>query len=116
MKKVILSLLFLFLSSCANKALIEDGSYVFQHKFAEHPTLKSISFDVTISGLQITVTNNNESGTWPKGLVEEGLLFLHSSNQWIIVQNKSDKNANEVGGCTGGPTVVDLVQKLYWTC
>ena len=60
--------------------------------------------------------NNNEVGGWPAGIVEEGQLFLHSSNKWIISHKNSDQQATEVGGCTGGPTVVDLAKKIYWTC
>ena len=95
---------------------ISHGSYTFQHKFAEHPNSESISLDVEITGSKITVTNNNELSAWPKGVVEEGQLFLHSSKKWIITHNESDKQAIEVGGCTDGPTVVDLIKKVYWTC
>jgi len=116
MKKVALSFLFVFFTSCSNQAPISNGSYTFQHKFAEHPNSESISLDVKITGSKITVTNNNELSTWPKGVVEEGQLFLHSSKKWIITHNESDKQATEVGGCTDGPTVVDLIKKVYWTC
>jgi len=118
MKKFTLLFLMFLLVSCSNENQIPipDGSYVFEHKYAEHPKLKSITFDVKINGSKIIVINNNESKTWPKGSVEEGQLFLHSSKKWIIVHNQTDETAEEVGGCTGGPTVIDLVQKIYWTC
>ena len=116
MQKIIFSLFLFFLASCSNEQPIQSGSYVFKHKYAEHPGLESITFDVEIDGLKVTVTNNNQEGTWPKGVVEEGRLFLHSSNKWLIVHNKSDEQAEEVGGCTDGPTVIDLEKKIYWTC
>ena len=27
-----------------------------------------------------------------------------------------DAGADEVGGCSDGPTVIDLVARIYWTC
>jgi len=111
MKKTTLSCLLFLLTSCSSEIPIPNGSYTFQHKYAEHPNLESISFDVTINGSKITVTNSNESNAWVKGKVEEGRLFLHSSNKWIIIHNQADENATEVGGCTDGPTVVDLDKK-----
>jgi len=91
MQKIIFSLFLFFLASCSNEQPIQSGSYVFKHKYAEHPGLESISFDVEIDGLKVTVT-------------------------WLIVHNKSDEQAEEVGGCTDGPTVIDLEKKIYWTC
>lgn len=31
-------------------------------------------------------------------------------------QYPSDADAPQVGGCSEGPDVVDLVRKIYWTC
>lgn len=36
--------------------------------------------------------------------------------QWVIVRSEADRHATEVGGCSDGPEVVDLQQKIYWTC
>ena len=94
-KRCLFVFLFAILVACSHKAPIASGSYVFQHRYAEHRTLKSISLHVEIKGSTIKVTNHDESNIWPKGLVEK---------------------ADEVGGCTGGPTVVDLTLKQYWTC
>ena len=115
-KRCLLVFLFTVLVGCSHKAPIASGSYVFQHRYAEHPTQKSISLHVEIKGSRIKVTNYDESKTWPKGLVEEGNLFLHSSGKWIIIKSDDDKKADEVGGCTDGPTVVNLTLKQYWTC
>ena len=61
--------------------------------------------------------NETESSFMPLGLIDEGALGFHKrSNQWIIVRSKTDLEANEVGGCSDGPTVVDLKNKIYWSC
>ncbi|MBO6621342.1 MAG: hypothetical protein JJ892_02055 [Balneola sp.] len=111
------SLLFLCYS-CTVQLPISNGTYLFQHKFAEHPNTSSdIRFEVIIDNPKIVVRNNEESKTWPRGIIEEGELFFQEASQkWIIIQSDKDKNALEVGGCTDGPTVVDLVNKIYWTC
>jgi len=107
---------FFLFASCSQKIPIANGSYVFQHKYAEHPTLKSILLNVEINGSHINVTNNSDSDIWPKGHVEDGKLFFHSFGRWIIIQNNDDKTSEEIGGCSDGPTVVDLEKKVYWTC
>jgi len=118
-KKNVLLLLFLNLIGCDSgvpHVPIVDGLYVFQHKYAEHPNKESILLNVEIKEGKIIVTNTSDSTVWPKGLVEEGWLFLHFSKKWIITQGSIDEQAEEVGGCTGGPTVVDFEKKIYWTC
>jgi hypothetical protein len=96
---------------------IHSGRYIFQHKFAEHPNMPSISLIATISGQHIVLINEERSDVFPKGVLAEGTLMWHAaSGQWIIGTSKSDKNAKEVGGCSTGPDVVDLLKHIYWTC
>jgi len=122
MKSFLALLLMLFVplaySAEVKKVLpIKNGDYQFQHKFAEHPDMESIHFLVRIRGNHIAVSNVENSDVFPKGLIEEGTLMFHEGDQeWIISTSPNDINANEVGGCTDGPTVVDLVKKIYWSC
>ena len=98
---------------------LKDGEYIFEHKYAEaeQHKIKSINLIVTIKGNHIVVTNKNRFNVFPEGVIEEGALMRHSkSGQWIISTSPSDKDADEVGGCTGGPTEVDLAKRIYWTC
>lgn len=77
----------------------------------------SIKLEVMIDNPKIVVRSNEESKIWSTGTIEEGELFFHKSSQkWIIIHSYEDKNALEIGGCTDGPTVVDLINKIYWTC
>lgn len=94
-----------------------SGQYTFQHRFAEHPTLPSLSLDASIDGTHIVLTNPKASGPFPAGILAEGELMWHAgSSQWIIAQDDNDRTAEDVGGCSDGPEVIDLVGKIYWTC
>ncbi|MFA7327394.1 MAG: hypothetical protein WC121_12060 [Candidatus Kapaibacterium sp.] len=48
--------------------------------------------------------------------IEAGILARHKSGMMIIQHNETDIYEEEVGGCTGGPSVLDTVEKIYWMC
>lgn len=101
------------------KLPLGDGDYLFVHKFAEaeQHRIKSITLNVIIKGMHVTVINNDRDDVFPKGILEEGTLIWHSeSEQWSIGQNLSDAKAPDIGGCSEGPTVIDVVKRIYWTC
>jgi hypothetical protein len=96
---------------------IQSGQYVFQHRFAEQPTTLSISLVAKIHGHHIQLFNETASQVFPKGVIAEGTLVWHvKTRQWIIAEVDADRRAKDVGGCSDGPEVVDLQQKIYWTC
>ena len=96
---------------------LPDGTYDFMHKYAEHPNMESIIFHGVVKNGSITLTNKEKSSVFPIGVIEEGQLYWHSSsNQWIIINSEEEKNSTEVGGCSDGPSVIDLYQMVYWTC
>jgi hypothetical protein len=97
---------------------INSGKYELGLRFAEHPTIISTTkFVATIDGYHITVKNEGRTDVYPAGVIEEGTLMWHApSQQWIIGQTDADRLAKDVGGCSGGPPVVDLVTFEYWDC
>lgn len=96
---------------------LSSGQYVFQHRFVEHPTIPSIPLHVTISGSHLVVVNPAASDPFPAGVLAEGQLMWHAaSKQWVIGHETSDRSAQDVGGCSEGPEVIDLAGKIYWTC
>lgn len=96
---------------------IASGRYEFQHRFAEHPRLSSMRLTATIKGRRIVLFNKSGSAVFPAGVVAEGTLAWHAASaQWIIAEGPADRDAEEVGGCSDGPDVVDLEQRIYWTC
>ena len=47
----------------------------------------------------------------------KGILMQHkSTKKWIIGVKPEDVNAQEIGGCTDGPTVIDFKNKIYSKC
>lgn len=113
--------LMMLASSCIAAAAellpIRSGQYVFQHRFAEQPTVASLSLVASINGYHIKLINDADSSVFPKGIIAEGTLMWHAtSRQWIIGQEPADRHAKDVGGCSDGPEVVDLKQRIYWTC
>jgi hypothetical protein len=96
---------------------IGPGEYEFTHRFAEHPSMASIRVIVRIDGRQIVVVNPAAADPFPAGVMDEGTLMWHAgSGQWIIGRRASDRSLRDVGGCSGGPEVIDLANKVYWTC
>lgn len=98
---------------------LRDGEYVFKHMCAEaeHYRINSIEVLVKISGNYVVVINNTRSDVFPMGVLEEGTLTWYSeSRQWIIGSAPSDSDAEEVGGCTDGPTIIAPRNRIYWTC
>jgi len=80
--------------------------------------MKSIQLDVEIRGRDITIINNNKGSIFPVNeIIESGKLLYHPKfKEWIISNSSEDSNAIEIGGCSDGPAVVDLIDKIYWTC
>jgi hypothetical protein len=73
--------------------------------------------DVLIAGPHVTVINPGANDGFPEGVIAEGTLAWHApSRQWIIANDPSDATVAEVGGCSGGPDVIDLGHRVYWTC
>jgi hypothetical protein len=94
-----------------------SGDYEFAHRFAEHPTMASITLNVRIAGAHVVVVNATDSDVFPAGVLDEGVLMWHAaSKQWIVGHEKGDDTLPDVGGCSDGPAVIDLVNRIYWTC
>jgi len=119
MKKVLLLVTtLLFATHLFSKELpIADGTYQFIHKFSEQPNIPSIKLEAVISKGTLTMTNRDKEGIFPLGIIESGELYFHElSGEWIILDAPEDKKASEVGACTNGPSAVDLLNRIYWTC
>jgi len=97
---------------------LPSGDYLFMHKFAEgeQSRFPGGKMTVQIRGRHIVVINDT-AGTFPVGVIDEGTLMWHApSGQWIIGTEAEDADAPDVGGCSDGPSVIDLQRRIYWTC
>lgn len=55
-------------------------------------------------------------GLNPGDVIEEGKLRKHQSGQWIISNDEQDIYLEEIGGCTGGPTIISLENQSIELC
>jgi hypothetical protein len=115
-----LAVAFLITAAVASAAPVQplpSGQYTFEHRYAEQPSIDSIKLTVTIKGDRIYVANRDSAKVFPLGEIDSGRLMWHAqSKQWIVGHRKSDRFAPEVGGCSDGPSVIDLARRIYWTC
>jgi hypothetical protein len=96
---------------------LRSGTYTFQHRDSEFPNSEGFPVLLAISGVEVTITNPKAYGPIPKGKIESATLMWHAkSQQWILGHSQTDCDAEEVGGCTGGPHVVDFKSRTIWTC
>lgn len=72
--------------------------------------------EVQIKGDSIFVRNYQGLSGEKGELIDSGILIKHKSGKWIIAKSISDKYADEIGGCSGGPAIIDLENKKFWLC
>lgn len=107
--------------ACTQKALpYKNGTYTFDMIFTEFMTQPNkTTCTVIIKGDHIRIEMDG-SGNLPgkKGdLITEGTLFKHErTGKWVIIKKEEDKTANEIGGCSDGPQVIDFEKKIFYTC
>ena len=97
-----------------------DGKYRYDIAFAEWNG-KSMGEKVTvvIKGDSVKVIYEGDGQltlTEPGEILDEGILRKHKSGQWIITKSKNDTEIDEIGGCTGGPSIIDFENKKFWMC
>jgi hypothetical protein len=98
----------------------ENGTYTYSIAFAEWDG-KSLgaTCTVVIKGDSIKVIHNGKVNlTGKKGdIIDEGIIMKHKkTGKWIIAHDKKDKDAEEIGGCSDGPSIIDFKRKRFWSC
>ena len=94
-----------------------SGEYVFNLIDAEYLTEYKYPARVTVDGEHIKVVVIDAGGPFHKGqLFAEGTIWWHPSGQWIIASGPEDFDADEVGGCSGGPRTIDVQRRVIWFC
>ena len=67
----------------------------------------------------LKISENSNSlwmGAKPGDVIEEGTLRKHQSGQWIISNDEKDIYLEEIGGCTGGPTIIHFENQTIEMC
>ncbi len=97
----------------------KSGTYTYAVAFAEwNGKSNGATCKVVIKGDSIKVFHNGTGNmTGKKGeILEQGIILKHKkTGKYIIAHDKADIDAPEANGCEG-PTIIDFVKKLFWTC
>lgn len=100
-----------------SKSEIPQGSFVYELYFSEFSgRMENAECKVTIKGTNIIVEQTENTNLSGDKIIIEGTLMRHRSGRWIIGQNPEDKDAEEIGGCSDGPTPIDFKTKIIELC
>jgi len=94
-----------------------SGEYEFKLIDAEYEQEVAYPAHVTIEGTHIKVVVISSGGPFHRGqLIADGTIWWHQSGQWIVASSPEDFDAEEVGGCSGGPFTIDVQRRAIWFC
>ena len=112
----------LIISTFTVAQIPKSGTYVYKVEFAEssYSYLSEAECKVIIDGDKIKVIfvgrGGAHSGLKNGDVIDEGIIMKHKSGSWIIGHKESDKELDEIGGCTDGPREIDFEKGVFWTC
>lgn len=97
-----------------------DGTYRFDVAFEEWEG-KSMGEKITIvikgDSIEVVYEGDGDLTNAKKGDVfDRGIILKHKTGVWIIGKSTSDSQLDEIGGCSGGPTVIDFKRRKYCMC
>ena len=112
----------LLLSKHPQSEVPANGTYTYEVVFAEWGG-KSLGDEIIVvveDGHAALLIPENSNTLWmgakPGDVWVEGTLRKHKSGVWIISNDKSDVNLDEIGGCTGGPIIIDFENRTIEMC
>lgn len=118
----IITFCLLWIISCRSTTIgkiPQNGTYTYDLAFAEFGG-KSLGANcvVKIDNDSITVFHNGGNISGNRGdILSAGHIRWHKeTKQWIIAESDKDSDADEVGGCSDGPLVIDFRHKKVWLC
>ena len=98
----------------------EDGVYTYHMAYDEwRGSPLGGTCLVEIKGDKVRIMHDGTGGSSKKkgDVLEEGILLKHEpTGHWIIGQSPADAQAPELGGCSDGPTIIDVVHRIYLSC
>ncbi|MDA7804796.1 hypothetical protein N9O54_00270 [Schleiferiaceae bacterium] len=122
--QLLLSLLFSFSFTLEQpqSEIPKNGTYIYEVAFAEWSG-RTMGDEVIVilkdGHITLKVSNNSNilwMGAASGDVIEEGTLRKHQSGVWIISNDEKDVSLEEIGGCTGGPTVIDFDKQTIEMC
>lgn len=112
---------FVFFYFSASAKEWEDGRYEYAVVYDEWGPgkLEGRCF-VIIKGDSATVIeySGQEIDSAEKGtIMDSGKIMKHKkTGKWIIAHSPADVNAEDIGGCTDGPTIIEFDNRIYHGC
>ena len=96
---------------------IPQGKMTYELYFAEFGgRMENLPVEIQINGNKIIVYNSEKNPLTGGKIIIEGILLKHKSGKWIIGETETDHIAEEIGGCSGGPTPIDFETKIIEWC
>ena len=110
---------FIFFIGLATAQKPQSGTYTYSIVWGEFGN-KDLgnTCSVIVNKDHIQVVHNGEPNlTGSKNdILVQGIILKHNSGKWIIGQSRKEKNATEIGGCSGGPIVIDFKRRIVYLC
>ncbi|MCX7552232.1 hypothetical protein [Xanthomarina sp. F2636L] len=96
---------------------IPQGKMTYELYFAEFGgRMENLPVEIQIDGNKIIVYNSEKNPLTGGKIIIQGILLKHKSGKWIIGETETDRNAEEIGGCSSGPTPIDFETKIIEWC
>ena len=96
---------------------IPQGKLEFKLQYSEFgERMNKKNCQVIIDGKKVIVKKYVDQNSSNNEIILEGILIKHKSGNWIIGEKEEDKNAEEIGGCTGGPVLINFETKIIELC
>lgn len=96
---------------------IPQGRFIYELYFSEFGgRMANFPVQVEIIGNKITVFTDQENPLSGGKIIIKGILIKHKSGSWIIAEHLDDKDADEIGGCSDGPTPIDFQTRIIECC
>lgn len=112
----------MMLSNHPQNEVPANGTYTYEIAFAEWGG-KSLGDEIIVvleDGHVSLIISENSNAIWigaqPRDVIEEGTLRRHKSGVWMISNDESDVDLKEIGGCTGGPIIIDFKKRTIEMC
>lgn len=100
--------------------VLPDGIYRFDIAFAEWEgkTMgETVTIEIYNNSIKVIYDGDGLLTRAQKGeVIDQGIIMKHKSGAWIIGKNPADAQLDEIGGCTGGPAIIDFANMRYWMC
>jgi hypothetical protein len=120
MKSIVLFSIFFCTSFGILAQKPKNGIYTYSIAFTEwNGRSLGATCTVIIKGDSIKVIHNGKANLNGKqgDIIDQGVIMKHTkTGKWIIGHMVKDKDAQEIGGCFDGASIIDFKRKKIWIC